>query len=482
MTLASFKFLGLFAVVFTAYYLLQGHRKWQNVLLLVASVLFYAMMDMRMLPMLVVMTLMFYGTGQWIGRLRNKGSESAAAWLTRATVVVGLLPLLYFKYYGFFYGEICSMLGRESVALGPLLPLGISFFTFRLLSYAIEVNRGTLEPTRDVVAFGVYVMFFPTLMAGPIDRPQQLLPQLATDRKADYSMLVGGLKRFVWGCFMKICVADQLFVFIDVVFAQYKEWSGGMIVLAAVLYPLQLYADFAGYSHMAIGLSRMLGLKVAENFNRPFFAQNVAEYWRRWHMSLTSWLTDYVFIPLNLSFRNLDRWGTILACVVNFLLVGFWHGANWTYGLFGIYYALLFVPLILRGRMNKKAKVKWSHGWLLPPAALLRIVGTYLLIVVGQIIFRSVSVPDAFGFMAKIVQGGKTELPPYIMHSLVAGLLCLAVVVVNDWMEECRGDRTGNGLLRSERPVAVVALVVLLVAATLFLSSSATQVFIYQKF
>ena len=132
--------------------------------------------------------------------------------------------------------------------------------------------------------------------------------------------------------------------------------------------------------------------------------------------------------------------------------------------------------------MNKKAKVKWSHGWLLPPAALLRIVGTYLLIVVGQIIFRSVSVPDAFGFMAQIVQGGKTELPPYIMHSLVAGLLCLAVVVVNDWMEECRGDRTGNGLLRSERPVAVVALVVLLVAATLFLSSSATQVFVYQKF
>ena len=171
----------------------------------------------------------------------------------------------------------------------------------------------------------------------------------------------------------------------------------------------------------------------------------------------------------------------ILRLFVQFAIVGAYilltdHYIHNFYGLFGIYYALLFVPLILRGRMNKKAKVKWSHGWLLPPAALLRIVGTYLLIVVGQIIFRSVSVPDAFGFMAQIVQGGKTELPPYIMHSLVAGLLCLAVVVVNDWMEECRGDRTGNGLLRSERPVAVVALVVLLVAATLFLSSSASSV------
>lgn len=461
--------------------LLKRYKR-QNVLLLAASVLFYGLMDMRMLPMLVAMTLVFYGAGLWIGRLRSEGKPISAAWLTRATVVVGLLPLLYFKYFDFFYGEICSMLGRESVALGLLLPLGISFFTFRLLSYAIEVNRGSLEPTRDVVAFGVYVMFFPTLMAGPIDRPQHLLPQLVVARKVDYSMLVEGLKRFVWGGFMKVCVADQLFVFIDVVFAQYSEWSGGMILLAAVLYPLQLYADFAGYSHMAIGLSRMLGFKVVENFNRPFFAQNVAEYWRRWHMSLTSWLTDYVFIPLNVSFRNLDRWGTVLACVVNFLLVGFWHGANWTYGVFGLYYALLFVPLILCGRMNKRNKFKWSRGWLMPSAVLLRIVGTYLLIVVGQIMFRSVSVPDAFGFMAQIVQGGKTELPAYISRSLVAGLLCLAVVVVNDWMEECRGGKTGDGLLRSERPVAVVAMVVLLVTAVLFLGSSATQVFIYQKF
>ena len=482
MTLASFKFLGFFAVVFAAYYLLHGRRQWQNALLLLASLVFYGMMDLRLLPLLVAMTLIFFVAGLCIGNLRNKGATSAAAWLTRATVAVGLLPLLYFKYYDFFYGEICSILGRESIALGLLLPLGISFFTFRLLSYVIEVNRGTIEPTRDVVAFGVYVIFFPTLMAGPIDRPQHLLTQLTVGREADYSTLVDGLKRFVWGCFMKICVADQLFVFIDVVFAQYHEWSGGMILLAAVLYPMQLYADFAGYSHMAIGLSRMLGLKVAENFNRPFFAQNVAEYWRRWHMSLTSWLTDYVFIPLNLSFRNLDRWGTVLACVVNFLLVGFWHGANWTYGLFGLYYALLFVPLILRGRMNKKAKVKWSRGWLLPPSVLLRIAGTYLLIVVGQIIFRSVSVPDAFGFMAQIAQGGKTELPAYIMHSLAAGLMCMSLVVVNDWMEECRGGKIGDGLLRSERPLVVVALMVLLVAVTLFLGSSTTQVFIYQKF
>lgn len=456
--------------------------KRQNILLLAVSVLLYGVIDLRMLPMLVAMTLVFYGAGLWIGRLRGEGKPVAATWLTRATVAVGLLPLLYFKYYDFFYGEICSMLGRENVALGLLLPLGISFFTFRLLSYAIEVNRGTLKPTRDVVAFGVYVMFFPTLIAGPIDRPQHLLPQLAQERKVDYSMLVEGLKRFVWGCFMKVCVADQLFVFIDVVFAQYGEWNGGIIVMAALLYPMQLYADFAGYSHMAIGLSRMLGLKVAENFNRPFFAQNIAEYWRRWHMSLTSWLTDYVFIPLNLNFRNLDRWGTVLACVINFLLVGFWHGANWTYGVFGLYYALLFVPLILRGRMSKKSKFKWKYGWLLPPAVMLRILGTYMLIVVGQVIFRSVSVMDAFGFMAQVVQGGKMELPAYIYRSLVAGLLCLSVVLVNDWMEECRGGKTGDGLLRTEKPGFVVALVVALVVVTLFLGSSAIQVFVYQKF
>ena len=264
MALNSLAFIGFFALVFLLYWLLQRHTRWQNALLLTASYAFYALCDWRMLPIPIVM-------------------DRKAAKLTTATVVIGLLPLLYLKYFDIFAQSFVSFIGMmglhcSDVAFNILLPIGISFFTFRLLSYAIELNRGTIAPCNDPIAFGTYIAFFPTLVAGPIDRPQAFLPQLQTPREPSYDTLVNGLKRFVWGCFLKVCVADQLAVFVDNILDDYASQNMLTLVPATLLYPMQLYADFAGYSHMAIGVSAMLGLKVAENFQRPFFAQNVAEY------------------------------------------------------------------------------------------------------------------------------------------------------------------------------------------------------------
>lgn len=479
MPLHSLAFVGFLAVVFAIYHLVRGSVRAQNAVLLVASLAFYAMLDWRALPLPVAMTLLFYWLGNSIGRLRASNAKAAAR-LRSLAVVLGLLPLLYFKYYDFFIAEAATLLGTGHTTLRLLLPVGISFFTFRLLSYAIELGRGTIEPERNLVAFGVYVCFFPTLMAGPIDRPQHLLPQLAAPRRVDYANLSLGLKRFVWGCFLKVCVADPIATFADSIINDYTSYGSWHLLAAALLYPLQLYADFSGYSHMAIGAALLLGLRVAENFSRPFMAQNIADYWRRWHMSLTSWLTDYVFLPLNIAWRQLGRWGTVLACMVNFVLVGFWHGANWTYGLFGLYHALLFVPIILRGRMNKRRRLEWHGPWL-APASLLRMGGTYLLVALGLVIFRSPDLASCFGYLTHIVSPTGSNIPmPYIQWSLAAGLVALLPVALNSWLEERRGG-TGQGLLAT-RGAADVLLVVLLAALALAIGTSATQVFIYQQF
>lgn len=482
MALNSLAFIGFFAIVFLLYWILQRHTRWQNALLLTASYAFYALCDWRMLPIPIVMTVAFWFLGKKIGELKASGADHKAAKLTTATVVIGLLPLLYFKYFGFFAQSFVSFIGMmgihcSDVAFNILLPIGISFFTFRLLSYAIELNRGTIAPCNDPIAFGTYIAFFPTLVAGPIDRPQAFLPQLQTPREPSYDTLVNGLKRFVWGCFLKVCVADQLAVFVDNILDDYASQNMLTLVPATLLYPMQLYADFAGYSHMAIGVSAMLGLKVAENFQRPFFAQNVAEYWRRWHMSLTSWLTDYVFLPLNVHWRDWRKWGVISACTINMLLVGFWHGANWTFGLFGLYHALLFVPLILRGTMNKRRKIEWRHG-MLPAATLLRMAGTYLLVTLGMLVFRSASVGEVFSIIAKMFTIG--PMPQFDgKMALTAGSICMLVIWVNDWLEE--RDK-GQGLLRGNKPLAIVLSLSVLILAVLLLHSSSTEVFIYQKF
>lgn len=497
MEINSIPFLLFFVVVFTIYYICNKHAKAQNIILLLASYFFYGYADWKMLPVIAVMTVIFYFLGIKIGSLNGESERKTKYWLTTFTVIIGLLPLLYFKYFNFFvksFADLFSSLGLQTnySTFKIIMPLGISFFTFRLISYAVEINRGKMQPTKDFIAFATYIAFFPSLMAGPIDRPNKFLPQLAVSRKADYNGLVEGFKRIIWGWFMKVCVADRMGEYVDAVMNNFAIHNGTSLLVASLLYPMQMYADFGGYSNMAIGVGKMLGITITENFNRPFFAQNVAEYWRRWHISLTSWLTDYVFMPLNIRFRDWGKWGLILAVTINFVLIGFWHGANWTFGFFGLYYGLLYIPLVLNGKMNKKTKIKWialkgkrtsdgtqsQNGYLISPKNLSNMLCTYLLVALGLIFFRSANMTDAFSVVKTIFTSVGV---PFLTDrwNTVLFLFGTAVLCANDWLEECKSK---YGILKTNKSIILDISLIVMIIYILMFRGDAVKEFIYQQF
>ena len=281
---------------------------------------------------------------------------------------------------------------------------------------------------------------------------------------------------FVWGWFTKVCIADRMGEYVDAVFNNYQDYGALSIGIATLLYPLQMYADFSGYSNMAIGIGRLAGLEVAENFRRPFFAQNVAEYWRRWHISLTGWLTDYVFMPLNIKFRDLGNLGLILAVVINLVTVGFWHGANWTFGFFGLFHGLLFIPLILSGKMNKKTKITWLGGWLISPKNLLKMGLTYLLVATALLFFRSESMSAAFSTIAQCFTG---------LGSMcnVGGkkifLFSLMILLAKDYLDE---GMFKFSILKTEKPLWLDLQLIALIIFIVIFRGDAVKEFIYMQF
>lgn len=257
-------------------------------------------------------------------------------------VVLNLGILAVFKYYDFFVSEFWALFGvdTESLLLRIILPVGISFYTFQALSYSIDVYRGNIKPTKDIIAFFAFISFFPQLVAGPIERATNLLPQFLQKRTFSYEQGVDGMRQILWGLFKKIVVADNCATFVDQVWATYDTQSGSTLLLAAILFTFQIYGDFSGYSDIAIGTAKLFGIKLMRNFNNPYFSRDIAEFWRRWHISLTSWFRDYVYIPMGGNRRGLSR--TIFNTLIVFLICGLWHGANWTYWVWGLYNVLLF--------------------------------------------------------------------------------------------------------------------------------------------
>ena len=404
----SLTFLLFFVAVFLIYWFpLKNTTRGQNIFLLLASYFFYGYANWKMLPLLIVVTLIFYYLGKSIAGAK---SEKQGYWLTFAGVALGVGALLYFKYFNFFIESFASLFNAVGLhanlhTFNIIMPLGISFFTFRLLSYIIDIYRGKGKPTDDIIAFGTYVAFFPCILSGPIDRPA-FIKQLQAKREFSYDQAVDGCRQILWGMFKKIVVADNCAIYVDQVWGDIAHQSGSTLVLAAILYSFQMYADFSGYSDMAIGVGKLIGFKIAKNFNYPFFALNVADFWRRWHMSLTSWLTDYVFMPLNIKFRDWGNWGMILAIIINMVVVGMWHGANWTFAVFGLYHGLLFVPLILSGAFFKKAKLETNKLGLPVLKDFGRIVLTFMLVTIGLMIFRADNVPHVWEYVKGMMQFG----------------------------------------------------------------------------
>ena len=483
----SLTFLLFFIVVFLIYWFpLKNTTRGQNIFLLLASYFFYGYADWKMLPLLIVATLIFYYLGKAIAEAK---SEKQGYWLTFAGVALGVGTLLYFKYFNFFIESFASLFNAVGLhanlhTFNIIMPLGISFFTFRLLSYIIDIYRGKGQPTDDIIAFGTYVAFFPCILSGPIDRPA-FIKQLQAKREFNYDQAVDGCRQILWGMFKKVVVADNCAIYVDNVWGDISNQSGSTLLLAAFMYSIQLYADFSGYSDMAIGVGKLIGFKIAKNFNYPFFALNISDFWRRWHMSLTSWLTDYVFMPLNIKFRDWGNWGMILAIIINMVLVGMWHGANWKFALFGLYHGLLFIPLNFSGAFFKKAKLQTNRLGLPVPNDFGRIVLTFVLVMIGQLIFRA----DSVGLLVEYVSGmmqlgtlraGYRFFLPNNATIFPTNIFIILMFVI-EWCQRNKNHglevQNNTGIISLARVIFYYALVLIIV-----LASCEEKTFIYFQF
>jgi D-alanyl-lipoteichoic acid acyltransferase DltB (MBOAT superfamily) len=406
----------------------------------VASYVFYAFAGWKILFLLILSTAVFYGLGIAIFQAK---SDKHKSWLTVSGVVLGIGALFYFKYANFFIASFRDLF--ESIGLHTnlhtfniIVPIGISFYTFRLLSYVIDINRGKYEPVQDIITFATYVAFFPTMMSGPIDRPNSFIPQLQSKRVFNHDLAVDGCRQILWGLFKKMVVADNCALFVNGVFDSHDTMNSNVLVISAIFFTIQIYADFSGYSDMAIGIGKILGFRITKNFNYPFFVKNIAEYWRNWHISLTSWLTDYVFMPLNIQFRNTGKWGPILAIIITFILIGLWHGANWTFVAFGLYHGLLYIPFILSGSFLKKSKLKTNrHGFpRLKDAG--KMLFTFSLVTFGMVIFRADNIGQAWHYLHNMFSTTLFSFPRELHLGLtpldgVLDIIFICVLFLTEW-------------------------------------------------
>ena len=440
MVVNSLAFLWFFLVVLTVYYLCQYRKELQNVFLLACSYWFYAQVDIAMTGLLAALTLTFWLIGYGIGKAIDKELERKASVLTTLSVVIGIGALFYFKYLNFFIESFVAAANHIGLHISwtttnIIVPIGLSFFTFKLMSYTLDIYHGKIPRESNILHFANFIAFFPTILSGPIDRPKPFLKQLKQSRLFSNDNLMAGFRRVLWGMFLKMCIADRLDLYVSAIWENYDHHSAISIVFASLLYPFQMYADFCGYSEMAIGVALMLGFKVAENFKRPFFTINIAQYWSRWHMSLTSWLTDYVFMPLNIKLRGWGTNGTIAAIMLNMAFIGMWHGADWTFFLFGIYHGLWYIPLMVSGQFFKKTKIKLNaKGWPSLPFVL-RMVGNYMVVTFGLMLFHSSSIGEFWAVLCRLPEAWNGGLF-FDMATLVNAAICSIALIYVDIQEE----------------------------------------------
>ena len=466
----SFEFAIFLPIVFLLYwfvfdYALSKCKRqllWQNLFVVVASYIFYGWWDWRFLILIAITTLLSFLSGIGIEYAPTHQGKKA---VMIANIIVNLGILGVYKYYDFFATQFARLFGIESdfLLLHLILPVGISFYTFQALSYSIDVYRKQIQPTHDIVAFTAFLSFFPQLVAGPIERATNLLPQFQKKRSFDYATAVDGMRQILWGLFKKIVVADNCAVYVDQVFGDISSQSGSTLLLAAVLFTFQIYGDFSGYSDIAIGTAKLFGIKLMRNFNVPYFSRDIAEFWRRWHISLTTWFRDYVYIPLGGSRPDTSRLSPLASrlspsaytkCIavrntfIIFLLSGFWHGANWTFVLWGAYHALLFVPLLL---MNKNRRYRDTVATITLPDGTTKtkvlssfkeagqMLVTFALAVFGWIIFRATGLKTLSAWLTGIFDSSVLSVP-WLMNRYyyIPLAINILIMIMFEWINRTK--------------------------------------------
>ena len=420
----STAFLLFLPTVFFLYWLVfKNQLRAQNVLLLVASYIFYGWWDWRFLSLIVASTFLDY----FVALALQKSEHSSKRKFLLGLSLIGNLGMLgFFKYYNFFVAswvEAWSSIGitMEASTLNVILPVGISFYTFQTLSYTIDVYRKEMQPTKSFIDFATFVTFFPQLVAGPIERASHLLPQFYKKRIFDYQKAVDGIKLIIWGMFKKVVVADNCAFFVNKIFENPEAYSSGELFVGMVFFAFQIYGDFSGYSDMAIGISKLFGFDLMVNFKFPYFSRDIAEFWRRWHISLSTWFRDYIYIPLGGSKGT--QWFQIRNVMIIFLVSGFWHGANWTYVVWGLFHALMFLPLLLFN-VNRSHLMTKSYGWL----DFAKIGFTFFVVCIGWVFFRADSISDAFQFLGHMFELKSLGLS--LFYTTNANLMIFALSVL----------------------------------------------------
>jgi alginate O-acetyltransferase complex protein AlgI len=480
MTFNSFTFAIFLPIVYVLYWALQGRAlRWQNLVLLTAAYVFYGWWDYRFLILLFLNCIVDWATGLWLAAEQRPGRRKLVLAISLAA---NLGVLGFFKYFGFFADSVARLLTLigwkvHPATLGVVLPVGISFYTFQSLSYTIDIYRRRLEPTRDLLGFLTFHSFFPQLVAGPIERASELLPQCLQPRRWSQSDAADGCRQMLWGLFKKVAIADRLAPLVDEIFAQYQTAPAPVLFVGTFFFALQIYCDFSGYSDIALGTARLFGFRLMRNFAFPYFSRDIAEFWRRWHISLSTWFRDYLYIPL-----GGNRGGAAVAIrniLVTFVLSGLWHGANWTFLIWGLLNGLYYIPIFV-ARNQRRSTDTVAAGRLLPSVAeALRMGLTFLLVLVAWVFFRATSLEQAFVYLARMFgSGGELGTLSALRPYLTMLGWCAAFLAV-EWLQRARQ----HALQVGELPVALRWPIYWSVATLIFLHGSTGDVpFIYFQF
>ena len=423
----SFSFLVFFVIVTLAYYLLQHRFRWM--MLLLASCIFYMFFKPEYILILAFTIVMDYCAGIAI---ENSTTQKRKYFFLLSSLVANIGVLAIFKYYNFINGNItglCKLFGYNNHIpyLNMLLPIGLSFHTFQAMSYTIEVYRGNQKAERHFGIYSLYVMFYPQLVAGPIERPQNLLHQFRADHPYQYSNVVSGMRLMLWGFFKKIVIADRLAVIANEVYGDYMHYNGIALIIAVVFFAFQIYADFSGYSDIAIGTARVMGFDLMQNFRYPFRSKNFTEFWRRWHISLSTWFNDYLYSTIVFSKRKWGNYAVVYAILVTFCISGLWHGAGWTFLVFGLLHGIA----LSYEALTKKIRKKMTNA---VPALLytgLSKILTFSFLAFTWIFFRSENFPKAFHIIKNIFVADdsyKRLFEPRLIYQLVIGAMAIVLL------------------------------------------------------
>jgi alginate O-acetyltransferase complex protein AlgI len=464
-------------VFFLYWFITKKNKRSQNILLLVVSYYFYACWDWRFLFLLFFSTFIDFITGIKVANSTQKTQRKFWFWLS-VSVNLGFLSV--FKYYDFFAESFALALAKVNIqvdpwTLGLILPVGISFYTFHGLSYVIDIYKNRIEAERNFVDYGVFVSFFPLLVAGPIERATHLLPQIKRNRVFDYSKAVDGLRQILWGLFKKVVIADSCAEIANQIFNHSTEYNGATLALGAVMFSIQIYGDFSGYSDIALGTARLFGIELLKNFSFPYFSRDIAEFWRRWHISLSSWFRDYLYIPLGGS--KVGTWKKIRNTFIIFVVSGFWHGANWTFIVWGFLNALFILPSIIASTNRTNMEIVAKDSLMPSVKELFSMSLTFFLATFAWIFFRSESVSHAFQIINVIFSPSLLNLPQILPK---VTLLLVAFFFLIEWF-----GRKGNFALEHlliSKPFwwrwSFYAMIIVLV----FFSTGKEQAFIYFQF